>query len=79
MDSCWLPSSLLLAYMSFLLASCFYVIQTTALQPVFPGDLPTLTTGANQKAPPSSANDVGRASGPDMPSSGFFGLCDYGL
>ena len=46
-DSCWLPLSLLLAYISFLLTSCLYVTQTTALQPVFPGELPTLTMGAN--------------------------------
>ena len=82
-DSCWLPSSLLSAYILFLLTSCLYVTQITALQPVFPGDLPTLTTGANQKVPPSSARDVGSplhwASGLDIPSPGFFVFCDHGL
>lgn len=69
--------------MSFLLTSCLYVTQITALEPVFPGELPVLTIGADQKVPPSSANDVGSplhwASGPDVPSPGFFGLCDHGL
>ena len=82
-DSCWLPSSLPLAYMLFLLASCLYVTQTTALQPVFPEELPTLTIGANLKVPPSSVNDVGSllhpASVPDVPSPGFFGLRGCGL
>ena len=82
-DSCWLPLSLLFAYMSFLLTSCLYVTQITALQLVFPEELPTLTIGADQKVPPSSANDVGSplhwASGPDLPFPGFFGFCDHGL
>ena len=60
-----------------------YVTQTTALQPVFPEELPTLTIGANLKVPPSSANDVGTllhpASVPDVPSPGFFGLRGCGL
>ena len=82
-DSCWLPLSLPLAYMLFLLASCLYVTQTTALQPVFPEELPTLTIGANLKVTPSSANDVGSllhpASVPDEPSPGFFSLHGCGL
>ena len=77
-DSCWLPSSLLSAYILFLLTSCLYVTQITALQPVFPGELPTLTMGANPKVPLSSAIDVRSslhpASVPEVPSSGFFGL-----
>ena len=77
-DSCWLPSSLLLAYMLFLPTSCLYVTQTTALQPVFPGELPTLTLGANPKVPLSFVIDVRSslhpASVPEVPSSGFFGL-----
>ena len=76
-NSCWLPLSLPLAYMLLLLASCLYVTQTTALEPVFPGEVPTLTMGANPKVPISSANDVGNslhpASVPDVPSPGFFG------
>ena len=82
-DSCWLPLSLPLAYMLFLLASCLYVTQTTALEPVFPGEVPTLTMGGNPKVPISSANDVGSslhpASVPDVPSPGFFGLRGRGL
>ena len=82
-NSCWLPLSLPLAYMLLLLASCLYVTQTTALEPVFPGEVPTLTMGANPKVPISSANDVGSslhpASVPDVPSPGFFGLRGHGL
>ena len=82
-NSCWLPLSLPLAYMLLLLASCLYVTQTTALEPVFPGEVPTLTMGANPKVPISSANDVGSslhpASVPDVPSPGFFGLRGRGL
>ena len=82
-DSCWLPLSLPLAYMLFLLASCLYVTQTTALQPVFPGELPTLTMGLNPKVPLSSAIDVRSslhpASVPEVPSPGFFGLRGRGL
>ena len=77
-DSCWSPLSLPLAYMLFLLTSCLYVTQTTALQPVFPGELPTLTLGANPKVPLSFVIDVRSswhpASVPEVPSSGFFGL-----
>ena len=82
-DSCWLPLSLPLAYMLFLLASCLYVTQTTALQPIFPGERPTLTMGANPKVPLSSAIDVRNslhpASVPEVPSPGFFGLRGRGL
>ena len=82
-NSCWLPLSLPLAYMLLLLVSCLYVTQTTALEPVFPGEVPTLTMGANPKVPISSANDVGNslhpASVPDVPSPGFFGLRGRGL
>ena len=82
-NSCWLPLSLPLAYMLLLLASCLYVTQTTPLEPVFPGEVPTLTMGANPKVPISSANDVGSslhpASVPDVPSPGFFGLRGRGL
>ena len=82
-DSCWLPLSLPLAYMLFLLASCLYVTQTTALQPIFPGELPTLTMGANPKVPLSSAIDVRNslhpASVPEVPSPGFFSLRGRGL
>ena len=82
-NSCWLPLSLPLAYMLLLLASCLYVTQTTALELVFPGEVPTLTMGANPKVPISSANDVGSslhpASVPDVPSPGFFGLRGRGL
>ena len=83
-DSCWLPLSLPLAYMLFLLPSCLYVTQTTALQPVFPRELPTLMTmGANPKVPLSSAIDVRSslhpASVPEVPSPGFFGLRGRGL
>ena len=82
-NSCWLPLSLPLAYMLLLLASCLYVTQTTALELVFPGEVSTLTMGANPKVPISSANDVGSslhpASVPDVPSPGFFGLRGRGL
>ena len=48
------------AYTRFLLAACLFETQTTALRPVFdawstfqslPGELPTLTTGANLEVP----------------------------
>ena len=82
-NSCWLPLSLPLAYMLLFLASCLYVTQTTALEPVFPGEVPTLTMGANPKVPICSANNVGSslhpASVPDVPSPGFFGLRGRGL
>lgn len=77
--SCFLLSSLPLAYTRFLLTACLFETQTTALRPVFdagstfqslPGELPTLTTGANL-----SSYDVGSPSHqtgvPDVPSPAF--------